>query len=59
MKLTPKETQICKKYKKRDEAGYVRCYECPLNITDDFGLECYATIDGRSTRARGLKRYDD
>ena len=60
MKLTKKEQEICKKYGSADENGLVHCDECPLNIVDSFsGLECYATIDGRTERAKRLERYDD
>lgn len=59
MKLTKAEKEICKKYSARDSEGFVHCDECPLNILDSYyGLECYATIDGRSVTARGLKRYE-
>lgn len=60
MKLTPKEQEICKEYSKRDEEGYVHCFECPLNIGNNifYRLECYATIDGRTLEAKALKRYE-
>jgi hypothetical protein len=59
MKLTPKEKEICEKYSKQDETGHVRCRKCPLCICDSYyaGLECYATIDGRTAEAKRLKRY--
>lgn len=59
MKLTEKEKEICEKYSKPDKEGYVQCDKCPLNLCNDFyfGLECYATIDGRSVTAKNLKRY--
>lgn len=58
MKLTPKEQEICDRFSERDSDGYVHCNECPLNIRNDFeyGIECYATIDGRTREARELKR---
>jgi hypothetical protein len=56
MKLTPKEQEICDKYRERDETGLVRCYKCPLCINHHYA-ECYATIDGRTKEARKLKRY--
>lgn len=60
MKLTPKEQAICDEYSQYDEDGRVRCHECPLNICDSYiqGLECYATIDGRTAEAKALKRYE-
>ena len=60
MKLTPKEQEICKEYGKRGKDGKVRCHECPLNICNNYiqGLECYATIDGRTSEAKTLKRYE-
>lgn len=59
MKLTPKEKEICDEYSKRGADGLVRCHECPLNICNNYiqGLECYATIDGRSSKAKNLKRW--
>lgn len=30
MKLTDEEKEICKKYGRRDEEGFVHCHECPL-----------------------------
>lgn len=59
MKLTEKEKEICKKYGKQDKEGNVHCGDCPLNILDSYyGLECYATIDGRTKEAKELKRYE-
>lgn len=59
MKLTPTEQAICDKYLAYDETGHVHCNECPLNICNSYvqGFECYATIDGRTKEAKGLKRY--
>lgn len=56
MKLTPKEKEICKKYRARDSHGRVHCYECPLKIDEQFYI-CYATIDGKAEEAKELKRY--
>lgn len=58
MKLTPKEQEICDKYSAHDEEGYVHCSECPLSICNNYmcGLECYATIDGRTREAKKLVR---
>lgn len=58
MKLTEYEKKICEKYKKYDSEGYLLCGDCPLNLIVGFGMDCYATIDGRSTFAKRLKRYD-
>lgn len=60
MKLTPKEQAICDEYSKRGADGFVRCHVCPLNISNNYmqGLECYATIDGRTTGAKKLKRWN-
>lgn len=60
MKLTPIEQEICAKYSAYDETGHVHCNECPLNICNSYilGLECYATIDGRTKEAKELKRYE-
>lgn len=59
MKLTEKEKEICKKYGTQDKEGNVHCGDCPLNILDSYyGLECYATIDGRTKEAKELKRYE-
>jgi len=59
MILTAQEIKICEKYSKRDEEGYVHCMECPLNLGHSLysGFECYATIDGRTARARKLERH--
>ena len=59
MKLTPKEQAICDEYSAVREDGFVRCHECPLNICNNYmqGLECYATIDGRTREAKALKRW--
>lgn len=59
MKLTVKEQEICDQYGARDDDGYVHCADCPLCISNNFwqGLECYATIDGRTSEARKLKRW--
>ena len=60
MKLTEKEKEICERYSARDETGHVHCNECPLNIGYPARWEfmCYAIIDGRTSEARGLKRYE-
>lgn len=58
MKLTETEKRICETYRQYDSDGFLHCCDCPLNVIDGFGLECYATIDGRSTQAKRLKRYD-
>lgn len=56
MKLTAKEKEICKKYSRRDDSGFVNCFECPL-VLDHKYHECYANVDGRTELARSLKRY--
>ena len=57
MKLTPKEQEICKKYSARDNKGNVHCDKCPL-VIDRFYLICYANVDGRTTEAKEVKRYE-
>ena len=59
MKLTEEEQRICDKHSAYDETGRVRCFACPLCISNNpgYGLECYATIDGRSRTARALRRF--
>ena len=57
MKLTKAEKMICEAFSERDENGFVKCRECPLRV-DIISLTCYATIDGRTTKARGLHRYN-
>ena len=56
MKLTSAEKQICKKYGATDKSGYCHCDDCPLALSE-YELLCYATIDGRTKRARALTRY--
>lgn len=58
MKLTPQEQKICDEYGKKDKNGYVHCNECPLCIYNgwEHPLECYATIDGRTEKAKKLRR---
>ena len=62
MKLTETEREICNTYGRQDETGHVQCDRCPLNLAGEpefFGLgplACYATIDGRTRIAKGLKR---
>lgn len=57
MKLTKAEKMICEAFSERDENGNVKCWECPLRV-DIISLTCYANIDGRTTEARGLHRYN-
>ena len=57
MKLTKVEKLICEAFSERDENGFVKCRECPLNV-DIIILNCYANIDGRTAKARGLHRYN-
>ena len=38
MKLTPKEKEICKEYRKRREDGKVSCSECPLILDNRLCL---------------------
>ena len=57
MRLTPKEQEICKKYSARDNKGNVHCDKCPL-VIDRFDLICYANVDGRTTEAKEVKRYE-
>lgn len=58
MKLTEEEQKICDKYGSYDDTGRVRCFACPLCISNNpgYGLECYATIDEESQMAKELKR---
>ena len=58
MDLTENEKAICREYSKRDEEGFVHCYECPLSLGDpnEYDFTCYANIDGRTKEARELKR---
>lgn len=54
MKLTPKEKQICK-----EQRGI--CGGCPLCLyrTPTLGVfVCYCDVDGRTTEAKELKRYN-
>ena len=37
--MTKKEKEICKKYRGRDEKGFVHCKECPL-VVDEYGFLC-------------------
>lgn len=57
MKLKKVEKLICEAFSERDENGFVKCRECPLRV-DIISLTCYANIDGRTTEARGLHRYN-
>ena len=58
MKLTPKEQKICDEYSKFDEKEKkVHCGDCPLNIDHQLCI-CYANIDGRTSEAKQLKRYE-
>ena len=60
MKLTSGEKKVCDEYNRQDETGHVRCFECPLNLsTGRRDFTCYANIDGRTSEARGLKRYKE
>lgn len=55
MELTISEEIICSKY--MNVNGECHCGECPLNLTDEYGVPaCYATIDGRGL---DIKRYND
>jgi hypothetical protein len=56
MELTAKEKEICKKYRSRDDSGFVHCCDCPLALDHRYH-ECYANIDGRTENAKRLKRY--
>jgi hypothetical protein len=56
MELTAKEKEICKKYRSRDDSGFVHCCDCPLALDHRYH-ECYANIDGRTEIAKRLKRY--
>lgn len=58
MMLTEREQAICRKYSKRDAEGRVHCNECPLSLGNPaiYDFTCYANIDGRTERARELKR---
>lgn len=43
MKLTESEKAICKKFRKRDEKGFVHCCDCPLEVDSRYAL-CKANL---------------
>lgn len=58
MKLTEREKEICKEYRKKKELGIVGCWYCPL-VIDQLECICYANVDGRTRIAKKLKRYKE
>lgn len=58
MRLTPKEREICKQYRKRDENNLVHCYECPLVISIR-DCSCKANVSKREYDDFGERKDDD
>lgn len=57
MKLTKTEEEFCRKFGTPDEEGNVHCDDCPLDLSSEWEMCCYATISRKEAEEMELRRY--